>query len=178
MPNYVGKRAASVKGARLGYAGKSTVNWDKFDQSTSSSEEEPPEPEPVVVEPVPKKPELPQLRKADPRDKDSFRPMRGRELQLAQQLSESRLGREDDYNGNAEHTYKPRVTHLSSDDVYNRRHNHDWDRQLKAGHYHGAQAISSGDVFGEQESTFDYLAGKLKAAKKTVTEALSDITES
>ena len=155
----------------LGSKGYTTVNWDKFDESSDDEEPEAPEPPPpvVIVKPPPPKP---QLRKADPRDRDNFRPIRGRELELAKQLSEPG---EDESNGDMR--YQQKVTHISSDDAWNRRHNHQWDNELRAGRFHGAQAISSGDLFEEQVSTLDYLTGKLNLVKQTVKEALQDTTE-
>lgn len=141
-----------------------TLEFDALFDASSSEEELPPTESPVpdIKEPEPEKP--PQLRKADPRDKDNFRPLRGKEMGMAQQFSES---------GDEE----IRVTHMSSDDVRLNAPNRQWNADLKMGRFEGAEAISSNDVFQQQEQSFtDYLLGKAERAVKTVQEALVDDT--
>jgi len=161
---YVGRRAVTqTQNRNVKKMEIAVEDWDKMFNESSSSEEEQPvvEPEPVIVaEPEP--PKITIRSTASPRDRDKFIPIRGRkETRLAQEkLSE-----------NAE---KTGPTHISSDDLHNRRPNQMWDASYRAGQFVNAKAISSSDLFEEKEDVLQQLTRNLRLIGNTVKEALGD----
>jgi len=169
-PNFVGQRGANRRLRVAERAVLDSASFDRMFDEPAESEKPPPAPEP---EPVPEpEPKQPPLRKADPRDRDTFVPFRGQELQRARQQTAQLTEVEDDTSFG-----KSRVTHISSDDAWNHRHNPKWNAQLQAGQFHGAQAISSDDLFNKEDRLVDVVAGKLREASKAVKKTFTDFED-
>lgn len=113
---------------------------------------------PEVVKIVSKSPTH---RRADPRDRDKFLPVRGKnETQKQVRFAET-----------------PPVTHISSDDRLNKIKNENrvWDTQLKQGCFAGARAISSDELVEPVPSASEVFVKTLEIASSTVQDAVVNL---
>lgn len=115
----------------------------------------------VVMKQPPKKKAPPKaVVRADPRNRDTFVPIRGKQIQQFNEWQQEQTGEPRDER-----------THMSSEDFALRQGNPQWN----AKRYEGTNAISSDDLFQEEKTTGDLLLDGLRTIKYKVKETFEDL---